>query len=646
MAERTLNSILENTALSTVTSPFEAQREISNENLELLIHGGELLLNTLDVIHYDLELIKRKKIVFALDFSEIFTFLWPDKSEPVNRSINSMLFNLDNITFTMPPGCMIELIRHLESEQGHNETQANRVRHLVKQPFVHAFLKALENNGGKLNISEIALGLTEISSFLAETATYNSNLIFRLDRLNTMKNMIPFNNLFDANESEIEPDKAVFRRTLQSLELYRPGKPENNIVDANNYSLIWALSKKHVSQKNTIYYLVTSSPLSAKVFRRFKWTAFPVTSKNPYAPRASLTRHPIHLLYLASIMQGDTNSTKRLNVIRRSLKNLLSSWAGTKEFQDYKRGKSAPTDPVNLPSTKEYTKNFLHFQSSYEHEFAPVRDAIRADIISEENYRMIRHVSPWAVGAQVSGNTIEPSQLISSRILLKQFDALTDLTFRTINKQQRVLGGISRTLISEVDTEGIVLGQKSLVIEKRRNNEFDSSEVDVRSKNARWSYLTADVYKDYFSIVWKTKYSFEEFLGAYKIFNADTKQSGLSDSKSKGIKEKEFKGIYLYALNSDLPVVLNWEDHAELEIRKLFEQTNLQKIKMVRFATEIGDTFYDFQDPEEQVQKIAFMSHTLAPQALAFLVHSSNTKRAPFHEIFKILETELKSFVK
>ena len=69
--------------LGTQGNPQEevAEGELSCETLDNLIGEGTRLLHTLHVIWHDLGLLKQgKRIVYALDFSEIFSFLWPSAS--------------------------------------------------------------------------------------------------------------------------------------------------------------------------------------------------------------------------------------------------------------------------------------------------------------------------------------------------------------------------------------------------------------------------------------------------------------------------------------------------------------------------------------------------------------------------------------
>jgi hypothetical protein len=628
---------------------LEQKNKITCEALDLLVTGGRQLLRSLLIVWHDLAQIRNgMRLVYALDFSEIYSYLWPEKSRTFSNQVIREILHTKNIEFTLTPGTTAEFLRNLKQLAATSEAARRRFEDFISKPIVAGFLRCFEAYDSKRGYSEVLAPLTSIQSGIMDFA-HLSSVLSRLSFLNEMDNLLPFNSFISESELEIEPDPKIFAQSEMSLRLRRRAERDiNNFIDAHNYALVWALSNAHVNKKNTIYLLATSSPIPYLVFRNLKWEHFPTTKSYrglPGLSDLSLVRHPVQILYLSQIRNLEDPGKKELFSAIIELNNLLNTWENIPIFKDYRKGKAHPTAFINLPETKRYLATFLKFRSRYDRLFSRARTSIEADLIAEENVRQSRGVGPWALGSYISTEVRTASQTTLTRLVFDLYDSLSRLTLGTIKKFGSGLRGIPESLIAEVDTQCIISSRKQLTLSSTRNTEFSCEEVVVILKNSSEPYFSGDIYRDYFALWWSTRLSFPEFLNEVRVYLTNVRAT-LGDIIPLLNSGKEFNGIYLYLDDESAPITAPLDMFPDLNPDELLGMAKMKRILMIRIATEIGDLCYDFTSTRGLPQRTGIISHLVSIESLSSLIYNSNQKKVALIEVRRIVREFLSRFEK
>ena len=77
------------------------------ERFDIALKAGHQLLRTLQVVQHDLHLLSgrnRRRMLFALDFSDIHAYIWPETSRSIDRQVVRQALHSRNLEFTLPPG--------------------------------------------------------------------------------------------------------------------------------------------------------------------------------------------------------------------------------------------------------------------------------------------------------------------------------------------------------------------------------------------------------------------------------------------------------------------------------------------------------------------------------------------------------------
>lgn len=619
-----------------VSTALSNERAITCEGLDILLSGGYELLNSLKVMSHDLALLKAgKRLVFALDFSEIHTFLWPEKSRSFSRQVTRALLLSKDIEFTLPPATTVEFIRHLRHLNISNVHIQKRIDTLINNPIVSAFLKSIESSVH--NLGEIVFGaaLSKIRMELDELSKLN-HFLGRLSYLNNASNILSFDSFFNESEPPLKPDLNIFSQCTLSLDLRRPGQvDQGNLIDAHNYSLIWSLSNSHVYKHDTLYFFVTSSPLPYRTFRHILWkTSHRIVGT--HHPTLSLVRHPIHVFYLSELLKEGGEGRKVIYNMIQGLSSMLRHLENIPNYQRFLKRKEKPTSIVRLPRNEQFVNSLLKFRARYERLFSPVRDAIESDFIAEENVRKERGVGNWAVGARVSGMSEALHEFPSTRLVYSLFDRLTKETMTTIKRFKSDLKGLPAEIIADVDTEGVIFRSHRLKLDSNENSEFNCNEVLVRFIDSEKFYCSADLYEDYFSLWWTAGCTFGEFLKAVRFFLVAMRNHNKKNPISI-MRKKQFSGIYFYVAGADNPVVLSLEKFSDLNIDELLENISGGPIQMVRIATKFGDICYDFNAFRGLPQRAGIISHVFIEQPLIMFLHNTNLAQAPLRDVRRII---------
>jgi hypothetical protein len=163
--------------------------EITCEGLDLFLKSSKQLLRSMEILANDLALIENgKQIVFALDFSEIFTYLFPEKSSSQSRQTARLLINSEKLSFTFLPGTTVELVRALARLIADNRTLQNRLtRELLGNPFVNAFLKYFSQQSDQIETHLVGESRKRIADQFANIDEL-SGLVARLVNFKNARN--------------------------------------------------------------------------------------------------------------------------------------------------------------------------------------------------------------------------------------------------------------------------------------------------------------------------------------------------------------------------------------------------------------------------------------------------------------------------
>lgn len=612
-------------------SPFR-QNEITFEALDLFMKSCKQLLMNMEILKHDVDLIKSgKKIIFALDFSEIFTFLYPEKSNSQKRQTVELLLASNTLTFTMLPGTMVELLKSLSRVVNRSKDLRNQVDDLVNKPFARAVFEHLANIKVQTEYESPPLSVSQLNANLNEGRELRK-LIQRLQRFLDSPNYVPFEDLMGESQ-EIAYDEDVFHRCESSLNLYRPGgKDFNNIIDAHNYALAWALSKEHIKTKNTIYMMVTSSPRPFKVYRDIRWDDLRMIVHNPILPVTSLVRHSYQALYLSKTLSETSNQGKILTQVKSSLSTLISEVGKIKEYanRDHQDSKVFSTDLIKLPKNQRFLNAFIRFRDIYGQMFTDVRFAIEGDLIAEENYRWEKSVGDYGINGISSVGQDEAEQLVSTRVLFALFDDITKITLNLIRRNKDVLRKLPDNILREVDIEGIVVAPTKLDIRLKENKDFQSNELIV-TKDDR-VFLSGDIYPDFYALWWQSNVSFSEFLNASRKYIADVPPE-LSNEK----REKLFNGIYLFFKDTTQPAMMPIEANTELAPEFIHDLIEGRRVQMIRIAGPWGDLCYDFESFRAIPQRIGIVTHCRNLDQLSWFIHRTSKQKTALIEWRRIL---------
>lgn len=611
---------------------------ISAEMLDIVVTGSNQLLRSLLVVLYDLSLIRQgKKLVFPLDFYELHTFLWPEQRQSQSRQVTRTLLQSQDIEFTLLPGTAVEFIDHLKRLVSANKTARVIFDEMLQKPFVHALLRYFGTRES-VNQWQVLNAVSRVNNNLRGLSNLSSALN-RLEYLHNMQNLKPLDKFLDAEDEDLQPNIEILHNIELSLALRRP-TARSNFVDAHNFALTWALCDAHWGRKKTIYYLITSSPLTFHAYKNFKWARFPQLLPDPTHPEFSLVRHPIQVLYLARILKMGDEGWKELKNTTENLKRLLIAWANVPTYKRFLEAREKPTAIVKLPTNKRYLTSFVNFRNNFDLLFAPVREAIESDIISEENFRRERGVNAFAIGAR-SGSLTDPLQFTSTRLVYSLFDRLTQLTLKTIGRLDSEVQAIPKRMIKQVDSCGLLTSNR-LQFKQQYRNEFQCFEIGVWDEVNGNLLFAGDIYPDYYALWWTAGVNFAGFLFEIKRFMATARPFLKNVSKkNRSKKRKEYDGVYIFYLGGTEPTRVPLEEVHDLDPDSLIEAAKGVRISMVRIATMFGDFCYDFEAFRGFPQRVGIISHLPIDTPLSWLIEATGRKLMPSFELRRAVKRSL-----
>lgn len=148
MTKRVNYDLLEQETLAMAVIEKET---ITCESLHLLLLFGEQLLDTLRVVYHDLVLRQSKRLIFALDYSELHTYLWPERSAPPSPQVTRELFREKNIEFTVPPGAAIEFLVHLKAILSSSQESKLKFQELASNQMIICVSQVSQKPSVQLN---------------------------------------------------------------------------------------------------------------------------------------------------------------------------------------------------------------------------------------------------------------------------------------------------------------------------------------------------------------------------------------------------------------------------------------------------------------------------------------------------------------
>jgi len=622
----------------------EPEDEITCDALSFVLNGAHSLLRNLRIISSDLDMhVAGKRLLYALDFSEIYAYLWPEKSRSQNRVVTRTLLENQSVEFVLPPGSSVELVKYLEHLAASHDHTRNQFEDWISRPLVDAFLKHFDAQGAQDSVEQIIRGYLDVQSDLDDLFSLDTR-VRKLEKLNSMSNLVSIvdsvNELDDQVKKETVQNNTIFHECLYMLNLRRPGEPKNNFIDAHNYSLIYKLSSAHAIKNETVYFLVTSSPKPYEVFQKMTWPGF--QELVPHSVDQSLVRDPLQVLYLAQFMEIRETGRRDLNSLISNLEVIIDHWQSRPEYKRYRKGKEKPSTLVKFPRASKYLQSLFEFRSVYSRTLLKARDAIRADVIAEENLRRTRLVDQGAVGNPPADTN--PRESISTRIVMELFDKLIRQAVVAISSTKKTLEKLPSELVDEVDVDNVISKTKKLDIQSVYLDDFKCREIVVTHIPTSEAFATISIYdeQDYFSVWWPSKLSIEEFLvhvrNVLAVIGANNPQGS-----SVMAHRKLFNGVYL-RLEDDTQAIVEipFSKVSDLRMRDLLEYVNMRTIQVIRIATEFGDICYQFMLQSDTNPSMGFISHMIFPAVLNHLVHATSLRRISLSEIDKLFTFSFK----
>jgi hypothetical protein len=563
-------------------------------------------------------------MVFALDFSELHTLLFPAPAVSDNSRIMRRLLEHESLAFTLPLGATVELLHQLRRTALVHHEEQFRIREFLDKPIVAALFDKFSSEEQLTKLPDMLQRSSE-AQILLRSLGEQRGLFAGLQVLETARNLHNIEDIVDADSRSLEADGDILRQCLASLNFRRPGAPyKNNLVDAHNYATVWSLSKASEERDGKLFVLVTSSPIPSSVFRQHRWHRSPLLSlKDPH--ELPLVRHPIQVLYYAKAMEVGKDRTQFIVRMRTDLLNLVSEWSGIDGYKEYRKSRSHATESVRMPTSNGYMKRLRRFEERYSLLFSDVRQSLIGDLLAEENSRLLRAVSPFAVGArtQSTDETVEPA--VRTRAVFEMFDKVNRVTDRAIRTLETYLGEMPEQALLDLPKKPHIRKAAVIDVKTINNEEFKCLEIIASFRETNRLYFAADIYADFYAIWWVAGVTVSEFLKEAAHFVRDGR-SVLSVPP----REKAFSGIYVYYPMENGRVSLSLEDFPDLDLNEILgAAARVPSVEplMIRLGFDVGDLCYDIASFRGITPRIGVVSHLETHDSLAWLLDRTSDKR-------------------
>lgn len=621
------------------THPAELDHLTYAELSKLLANLGRLR-RELAFVTQDITRITEygKTIVYLLDFSELHSLLW-EQSTSQYRHVVSYLLQETSLVFALPPGAIQELVFHLEVSVSKQSERRRSLQALFEKPMVKAFMRADQRaKSGTASISEALASdvLGALVDFRQE-----SEALERLAKLYDQGRLRPLSTLIDVSDKTLDRD--VFHDAYVQLSANRVGKADVvNFIDAHNYAFTYGLNNALYQDKDQLFLLVTSSVEPYEVFENIKWTEDPMFEHDPVnIVRTSLVRHPIQLLYHASLSQYGTQARRVITDATNTLLRLQQSWVEVPGYRGWSAKKDRPgSDRVQLPAEHSYTKLVQEFNETYQKLYRPLAEVLAGQVALEQNHRLLRGVSqngvagvyPYDEAQHTEGGRHSEWQFTPNyRQALALYDRIVKLASEQTQRDFKELRRFPKETVVDIDSKGKIfpIDEEDLSLSWHKNSDLRSMEITATSKNVPdQSYLWIDRYESFTSFYWQTNVDFAEFLKVarhyVKTVAAWIDVAGEEKEPSRG---KIYNGIHFFLDKEVKRLPLEHLDDlsADLILAQCEPHWNL---RYVRIGLPYGDLCYDFAPIGSLPQRAGLLTHLKCFNAIADFIQWTNVKFA------------------
>ncbi|MDQ3816400.1 MAG: hypothetical protein M3362_01765 [Acidobacteriota bacterium] len=646
--------------LPLTTHPSEID-DLSCSDLNRLTSAVGAARRELSFLNQDITRIRKyeKQLVVLIDFSELYTYLWPENAYSQHKVLIRHLFTNSALTFTLPPGAIRELIYELTRRRSEHRIVRQKVDELLSKPLVQAFVNAYRIPLSDETAPEQAPPgqvMSDVMTAVKAVKNADSSLEL-LARLYEDGRIKPLNDYVDP--TKVIPNQGVLQDGYYQLASYRVNREDiTNYIDAYNYAFTYSLNNKFY--ENGFFFLyVTSSPTPYRIFETIKWQEDPLfTAEAGHLMKASLVRSPAHLVYLSYLLNLGPGERLNIQEAMKDLEFLHETWNNLPIYSQYVTKKDIPGSTlVKLPRNQKYRQHLNRFFKFYQGVYRPLAELMSTDAAQEQNRRRLRRVDVTGIGGLQSLDQSEGSSrqtltqpMVNYRSVLSLFDRLLSLSDTEIDRAKEAFKRSGGEHGADLDPDRLILQHDTLSLTTQRNDILECVEATAvltptsLPESPGSVYLCADVYEDYVSFWWRTNVDFSEFLKAARHFVRATKfwlETG-GGGHTPTNKIKEFKGVYFHLANEvrsfsleDIEQRLGDSPLSDSLI-KLCEPH--WDVRFVRIALQYGDLCYDMQAVGPFPQRAGIVTHLECAAIISDLIKWTNVRNAQrdlSHEIIR-----------
>ncbi len=547
--------------------------------------------------------------IYLLDFSDLHAYLWPDSSHSQHKAVIQYLLDSSKLTFTLPPGALLELYAHLDEQQSKHRRGGRTVAEALSRPMVSAFVDAVLRKGSDVPTPQpFGPATTAVLGAISE-ATESDKALWRLQALYDSGRLTPLEDHI-ANKPDAVPDRAAFQTALHQLRVARSGRPDiTNVIDAHNYAITVRLNDLYYKKHSKLFLLVTSSPTPFKIFDSLKWEGDPdYPGDAEPVMRTTLARHPVQLLYRAHFVKAPVSQRlHQLDRARAALSALREELTRSPVYREYKSGRIPDEAPIRLPANRTFLSRMARFTKFYWEAYRPTADLLATDESLEFNRRLLRHVSSERIGGTLwaseersqNSETVRSVQPlpITYRFAIGLFDRIIDQSRAQLARVRREVRGFSPEALRTIDPEGHFVGTDNIRLERRESASLECVEVEAVLTNQKdASYLNADVYPKYLAMWWRTNISFREFAAAAQRFKemreAEPNGSEAAAGAGRNCEERRAYAGVTFVTDRDV-IRRDLEPDGDLAEQLIALAEPEWDLRLVRLALNDADLCYD-----------------------------------------------------
>lgn len=618
----------------------ESKKFVTCSELEYLSHNVGRIRRELFFTSKDLyrKLDYKKKIYYLLDFSELYTYLWPKNSRSQFKELIFYLLTGSKLTFCLPPGATLELLHTLSRYLNKNQYLKNKLAQILSRPMYEAFLEYYKFNiYDKKMLNQIDIpSIEKIFNALTQLRSQDK-VLDRLSNLYRSKVLISLSSIVDV--ALLNLDNALFEELYSELAVARPSENKDlaNRVDAQNYAMVFALNNSFYEKDNLFFLLTTSSEIPYRIFQQRKWDHDPIVNKDPeHINYTSLVRHPIQLLYSSYWNATENISKKYIDNTIKDIEFIHKSWTQISKFKKFRQDRKIPSSSkIRLPQNRKYLYHFSKFIGFYRQILRPVTEILSINQAQEENRRYISRIEKdyddilfFEDSTNLKKEAAIYQRNIDYRNIMSLFDRIINTTQKEIYRTRNDLKKYDPKIIGDIDSESKIVEIKKLILNKKiiKIEDLEVTEYNAYIKiniGQKQLYFCADKYTDYCCFWWKTNTTIGDFLSSVKMFIRKTVDWKVSKIKIK--KNKEFSGLYIYLPNDMIKYNFD-DDEGDIYENILSILNTLGRILFVRIAFDFGDFFYDFEPVYPFPQRAGLITHSTKNVAISDFIYNTNSK--------------------